>query len=192
MTYLNADKGIVKEYSLLVSLFTKIALSFLPGSDLITLTSYKGQQFIWTSWYHRSYWLRTYWTKSLFFIPQWNLDILVVFGLGTAFIIRHESHGSELCPLSVKDNLITPPQFQGGVRNNEYWKLFNEFKNWKKKKKKDNCTILIPRRNSYCWRKSSAKDLGLKYHLRDYLIPEIDIFILIRLPIQVLTKAAVA
>ena len=31
----------------------------------------------------------------------------------------------------------------------------------------ENCTISIPRGNSYCRRKSSAKDLGLKSHPMD-------------------------
>ena len=34
--------------------------------------------------------------------------------------------------------------------------------------KNENCTIFIPKGNSYCRRKSSAKDLGLKSHPKDY------------------------
>ena len=55
-------------------------------------------------------------------------------------------------------------------------------------KKIENCTILIPSGNSYCRRKSSAKDLGLVSS--EGLSPETDI--LIRSPIQVLTKTDVA
>ena len=38
----------------------------------------------------------------------------------------------------------------------------------KKKKKIENCTILIPKGNSYCRCKSSAEDLSLKSHPKEY------------------------
>ena len=36
------------------------------------------------------------------------------------------------------------------------------------KKKLENCTILIPKGNSYCRRKSNPRGLGLKSHQKDY------------------------
>ena len=54
-----------------------------------------------------------------------------------------------------------------------------------KKKKIENCTILIPKGNSYCRRKSSARGPRFKVSSEEIDIPQ-------RSPIQVQTKADVA
>ena len=56
-------------------------------------------------------------------------------------------------------------------------------------KKKENCTILIPKGNSYCRHKSSARGPRFKVSSEG---PSAEIDILQRSPIQVQTKADVA
>ena len=78
------------------------------------------------------------------------------------------------CSLDIKFMLIL-------IIVDQHWKLFQQ-----KKMKNENCTILIPKRNSYCRRKSSARGPRFKVS-SEGLSAEIDISQ--RSPIQVQTKA---